>query len=104
MSAHDKHKHKEKESIAVRRERLLDEIQLERIRLRHAGLTLIGPLRQIDRVRSGAGLSLVSRRGWLYPLTPLLLFAALKFRPRLRTLLSLGGRGFAIWRLMRRLG
>ncbi|SDV47720.1 hypothetical protein [Chitinasiproducens palmae] len=92
-------KHKKKESIAVRRERLLDQIELERIEMRHAALTLVSPLRRIDQLRSGGA----APTRLLYPLAPVAALLALKFRPSLRTTISLAGRAFALWRLIRRL-
>lgn len=85
-------------SLAERRERLLDEIAVERIRMRDAAHTVISPLRKIDEFKSKVGGS----RQWLYPAAPLLALLAFRLRPRWRSLPGLAARGWTVWRLWRR--
>lgn len=89
--------HPKKPPQAVRRERLLDEIALQRIGLRQSAQTLTGPLRTIDRIRQGAG----QRRQWLYPAAPVLALLAWRLRPRISSLPGLAARAFAVWRIVK---
>jgi hypothetical protein len=85
-------------SLSKRRERLLDEIAVERVRMREAAYTVLGPVRKIDEVRTKMGGS----RQWLYPAAPLLALLAFRLRPGWRSVPSLMARGWTVWRLWRR--
>ncbi len=88
----------EKPSVAARRERLLDEIALERIRMRQAAQTLLNPVRQMDAFRTRAS----GARHWLYPVAPLLALVAFRLRPSLGALPRMALRGWSLWRIVRR--
>jgi len=85
-------------SLAERRERLLDEIALERIKMREAAQTVLSPLRKVDEMRAKVGGS----RQWLYPAAPLLALVAFRLRPKWGSLPGLMARGWTVWRLWRR--
>ena len=93
----DKHAKSPKPPLSVRRERLLDEIALQRIQIRQAAETAVKPLRAVDRLRQGAG----ERRMWLYPAAPVLALLAWRLRPRLTSMPGLAARAFAVWRIVR---
>ena len=85
-------------SLSERRERLLDEIAVERTRMREAAVTVLGPVRKIDEVRAKFGGS----RQWLYPAAPLLALLAFRLRPGWRSVPGLMARGWTVWRLWKR--
>jgi hypothetical protein len=97
QGAGGKHPKPPKPPLAVRRERLLDEIALQRIAITQSAETVIKPLRAVDRFRQGAG----QRRMWLYPAAPVLALLAWRLRPRLTSMPALAARAFAVWRIVR---
>lgn len=99
MPGHASHSSsRSKPSIAARRERLLDEIALERIRMREAAQTLLNPVKRVDAFRTRA----VGARHWLYPVAPLLALLAFRLRPGLGAFPRIALRGWSLWRIARR--
>ncbi|MGI4860878.1 MAG: hypothetical protein ACRYHA_28910 [Janthinobacterium lividum] len=85
-------------SLAERRERVLDEITLERIKMREAVTELLVPVHRIEALRARAG----GARHWLYPVAPVIALLAFRLRPRLRSVPGLMTRGWTLWRLWQR--
>lgn len=85
-------------TLAERRERVLDEIALERIRIGEAVDALLVPVHRIEALRARAGGS----RHWLYPVAPVVALLAFRLRPSLRSIPGLMTRGWTLWRLWQR--
>ncbi|MCY0387620.1 hypothetical protein OVY01_10320 [Robbsia sp. Bb-Pol-6] len=85
-------------TLAERRERVLDEITLERIKMREAVTELLVPVHRFEALRERAG----GARHWLYPVAPVIALLAFRMRPRLCSLPSLLTRGWTVWRLWQR--
>lgn len=85
-------------TLAERRERVLDEITLERIKMREAVDALLVPVHRVEALRTRAG----GARHWLYPVAPVLALVAFRARPRLRSMPGLLMRGWTLWRLWQR--
>jgi hypothetical protein len=86
---------------AQRRERVLNDIARERVRMQEAADVLVRPLRRIDSWRGKAS-GASAWRQWLYPAAPVVALLAYRFRPRLGAISSLAARGWTIWRIYRR--
>ena len=85
--------------IAERRAAVQKRIRAQRVELATGFSRVLKPLRVVDNVNT----ALRRNSHWAYPLAPVLLVLAVRFRPRFGSLLGLGMRVFGAWRLARRL-
>jgi hypothetical protein len=85
--------------LAVRRERLLDQIALNRSVMREAAMQWMQPLSRVDRFQQYVR----DERHWIYPAAPVLALLAWRWKGGLNKVPTIASRGFLLWRLWRRI-
>jgi hypothetical protein len=85
--------------IGSRRAAVQARIREERAELAVGLSRVLQPLRAVDN----AAVAVRRNQHWAYPLAPVLLVLAVRFRPRFGSAAALGLRLFSGWRLARRL-